>query len=256
MEYSPVTYGVPHSGSRSAVLTDRRLIVIPTYNEADNLRPLLARLMDGFAADVLVVDDNSPDGTGKIADELASASEQIHVLHRKKKSGLASAYVDGFQYALQLGYDIVFQMDADGSHDPAALPLMVGALENCDLVIGSRYVPGGGSTNWSWSRRAISRAGSHYVRALLRLPVRDTTSGFKGWRAELLRKILAADVAASGYVFQIEMTHRAVRMGARVEEVPIQFADRRLGVSKFSSGILAEAMIRVALMSARRLLVR
>jgi len=229
------------------------LVVIPTYNEADNLRPLLARVTDEVAADVLIVDDSSPDGTGEIADALASECSRIHVLHRERKGGLASAYVDGFQYALRSGYDVVFQMDADGSHDPATLPLMLGALEGCDLVVGSRYVPGGGIVNWPWHRRAISRAGSLSVRTLLRLHVRDTTSGFKGWRAELLRKVLADDVAANGYVFQIEMTHRAVRTGAQIEEIPIQFADRQFGASKFSSRIVVEAMIRVALMSAGRL---
>ena len=253
MSSFPATDRDVRGGARRLPLAGRRLVVIPTYNEAENLRPLLSRVMDGLGVDALIVDDNSPDGTGEIADALASECGQIHVLHRDGKSGVASALVDGFQYALRADYDVVFQMDADGSHDPAALPLMLGALENCDLVIGSRYVRGGGTISWPWSRRAISRAGSLYVRTLLRLPVRDTTSGFKGWRADLLRKVLADDVAAIGYVFQIEMTDRAVRAGAQVEEFPIQFVDRARGASKFSSGILVEALVRVALMSGRRL---
>lgn len=232
----------------------RQVIVIPTYNEAENLRSLLNRLLTVFSADLMIVDDNSPDGTGAIADEFAADSQRVDVLHREGKGGLASAYVDGFTRALDAGYDVIFQMDADGSHDETALPPMLEALKDHDLAVGSRYVPGGGTVNWPWTRRAISRGGSMYVRALLGIPAQDTTSGFKGWRAPLLREVLAGGVDANGYVFQIEMTTRAVRAGGRLTEVPIQFVDRQLGDSKFSVGILAEAMAQVTKMGVRRLL--
>lgn len=235
----------------------RPLVVVPTFNEAENLVGFVdgvrSALPDG---DLLIVDDDSPDGTGDVADALAAASGRVSVLHRPRKSGLASAYVDGFQLGIEDGYDLLFQMDADGSHDPAALPQLRMAIEGgaeADLALGSRYVAGGGTDNWPWHRELISRGGSMYARALLRLPVRDTTSGFKCWRADLLRTVLEQPVSANGYVFQIEMTFRAIRAGARVVEVPILFSDREFGESKFDATIVGEALRRVAFMGGRDL---
>lgn len=220
--------------------------MIPTYNEAASLPVIVGQVLRALPADVLILDDNSPDGTGALADRMAEAEPRIAVIHRPEKAGLGPAYVQGFHHALAAGYEQIFQMDADGSHAAASLPALAAALEHVDLAIGSRYVPGGGVENWSAVRRAISRGGSIYSRLLLGLPVQDTTSGFKGWRADLLRAVLHGTVAANGYVFQIEMTYRALQHGATVREVPILFADRELGQSKFSTRIMAEASLRVA----------
>jgi dolichol-phosphate mannosyltransferase len=232
------------------------IVLVPTYNEAENIEACVLRVHEAIGADVLIIDDGSPDGTGEIADALAARFARVSVMHRERKMGLAGAYYDGFSTALGAGYAHVFQMDADGSHDPAALPLMAERLREADLVIGSRYVAGGGVRNWSRLRLGISRAGSIYSRTLLRLPVADTTSGFKGWRAELLRAVGGGSLSINGYVFQVEMTYRAMRAGARIAEVPITFADREEGQSKFSSSILVEAMWRVAALGASRVLGR
>lgn len=218
---------------------------------------IVEQVLRALPIDILIMDDASPDGTGDIADTLATADPRVSVIHRPGKAGLGPAYVQGFHAALDRGYEHIFQMNADGSHAPSAVPVLAAALEYADLVIGSRYVPGGAVANWSPIRQAISRGGSMYSRLMLGLPVADTTSGFKGWRAEMLREVLRdAAVPANGYVFQIEMTYRATQNGATVREVPILFADRALGQSKFSSRIIAEASLRVAGLGLRRLLGR
>ena len=233
----------------------RVAVVIPTYNEAENLVSFVERSRLAIPdADLLIVDDDSPDGTGTIAERLAAASDHVQVLHRPRKSGLASAYVDGFRATLDDGYEFIFQMDADGSHDPGAMESMRNALADADLVIGSRYVAGGSTDDWPWRRRVISRGGSLYARALLRISVRDVTSGFKCWRADLLRNMLGQRMHANGYAFQIEMTYRAIRSGAQVVEVPIRFVERQHGSSKFDAGIVTEAMRVVAFMGGRDLL--
>lgn len=235
--------------------SERAVIVLPTFNEAESLETVVAGCLRAWpSAHVLVVDDASPDGTGRIADGLASTDSRVEVHHRPKQAGLASAYVEGFGQALARGYDIVVQMDADGSHDPDSLRPMIAALETCDLVIGSRYLDGGTSTGWPWYRRAISETGSLYARVLLRLPVRDATSGYKVWRSRLLRRVLDAPVEASGYVFQVVTTFRASELGARLTEIPIRFAERSRGRSKFGPHIVFEATVHVAQLATRRAL--
>ncbi len=226
-------------------------MVIPTYNEAETLSAVVAGVLAALPADVLIVDDSSPDGTGVIADRLSEAHREVSAIHRPPRSGLASAYRTGFAKALAGGYQFTYQMDADGSHDPAALPAMASALRDHDLVVGSRYVEGGGTEHWPAWRRWVSQGGCFYSRALLRLPVRDTTSGFKGWRTDLLRRVDSGGGTSSGFVFQVEMTMRAVRDGARVCEVPIMFTERAHGRSKFSIKIVAEAAFRVAALAVR-----
>jgi dolichol-phosphate mannosyltransferase len=221
-------------------------VVLPTYNEADNLRPIAAAILAQLpGASLLVVDDGSPDGTGHQADELAAADERVRVRHRDAKQGLGRAYLDGFGVALAAGATTVIQMDADWSHDPAVLPALVAPIEagEADLVIGSRYAPGGGVVDWGIGRRLISRGGSVFARLVLGLGPHDLTGGFKAWRAETLAAIPFDGVHAGGYVFQIEMTFRASRRGARVHEVPITFRDRRVGQSKMSRRIVVEALV-------------
>jgi dolichol-phosphate mannosyltransferase len=221
-------------------------IVLPTYNEAENLGPIAAAILAVLpAATLLVVDDGSPDGTGRIADELATVDARIRVRHRAAKQGLGRAYLDGFAVALDGGAGIVCQMDADWSHDPAALTAIAGPVASgeADLVIGSRYAPGGRVTDWGLGRRLISRGGSRFAQLVLRLSPRDLTGGFKAWRAATLGAIPFGGVHAGGYVFQIEMTYRASRAGARIREVPITFRDRRIGQSKMSRRIVAEALV-------------
>jgi dolichol-phosphate mannosyltransferase len=220
-------------------------VVVPTYNEADNIRPLTAAILEAMSdATILVVDDSSPDGTGRIADELAT-DPRISVRHRAAKQGLGRAYLDGFGVALGAGADIVVQMDADFSHDPATLPALVAPIRDgtADLVIGSRYTRGGGVVDWGLGRRLISRCGSLFARIVLGLSPNDLTGGFKAWRASTLASIPFDGVHAGGYVFQIEMTFRASRAGARVREVPITFRDRRVGQSKMSRRIIVEAFL-------------
>jgi dolichol-phosphate mannosyltransferase len=221
-------------------------IVIPTYNEAENLPALVAAVRAEIAASILVVDDNSPDGTGRIADELAAAHRYVHVLHRDAKAGLAAAYVAGFQRALAEGADYVLEMDADFSHDPADLPRLLAAAEaGADVVLGSRYVPGGGIEGWSLDRQILSRGGGFYARVVLGSSVRDLTGGFKCFRASALGAIGLESLAADGYVFQIETTFLAARAGLQIEEIPIVFHERRAGASKMSPAIAAEALWRV-----------
>ncbi|HVA87712.1 MAG TPA: polyprenol monophosphomannose synthase [Candidatus Saccharimonadales bacterium] len=220
-------------------------IVLPTYDEAENLPGISRAILDALPGSVLlVVDDNSPDGTGRIADELAVAEPRIHVRHRAAKQGLGRAYLDGFHVALSAGAAVVVQMDADWSHDPAALPALVEPIRagTADLVIGSRYVRGGGVVDWGIGRRVISRGGSLFARFMLGLSPHDLTGGFKAWRASTLGSIPFAGVHAGGYVFQIEMTYRASRLGGRIAEVPITFRDRRVGHSKMSRRIVGEAL--------------
>lgn len=220
-------------------------IVLPTYNETDNLPGVSAAILAALpGATLLVVDDSSPDGTGELAERLAGEDPRIRVKHRPAKQGLGRAYLDGFQQALDGGAQVVIQMDADWSHDPDVLPALVApiAAGDADLVIGSRYVTGGGVTDWGIARRVISRGGSVFARTVLGLGPHDLTGGFKAWRATTLAAVPFAGVRAGGYVFQIEMTYRASRLGARVAEVPITFRDRRAGQSKMSRRIIVEAL--------------
>jgi dolichol-phosphate mannosyltransferase len=221
-------------------------IVVPTYNEADNIRTITAAILESLPdATLLVVDDGSPDGTGTIADELAAADPRIRVRHRSAKQGLGRAYLDGFGVALGGGARVVVQMDADWSHDPTTLPALIGPIvaDGADLVIGSRYTTGGGVVDWGIGRRVISRGGSIFARTVLRLQPHDLTGGFKAWRAATLAAIPFDGIHAGGYVFQIEMTFRASRAGARIREVPITFRDRRVGQSKMSRRIVVEALV-------------
>jgi dolichol-phosphate mannosyltransferase len=221
-------------------------VILPTYDEADNIRPISAAILTALpGATLLVVDDGSPDGTGRIADELAATDKRIRVRHRAAKQGLGRAYLDGFTIALESGASIVVQMDADFSHDPAVLPSLIAAVADgaADLVIGSRYVPGGGVVDWGVGRRVVSRGGSLFARTVLGLTPHDLTGGFKAWRASTLATVPFDGVHAGGYVFQIEMTFRADRAGARIREIPITFRDRRVGQSKMSRRIVIEALV-------------
>jgi dolichol-phosphate mannosyltransferase len=222
----------------------KSLIVIPTYNECDNIASLVEDVLRCVPAmDLLIIDDHSPDGTGQVADELAARHPQIHVLHRTGKLGLGTAYVRGFQYAIEQGYDLVFEMDADYSHDPRYLSRFLEAIEGADLVIGSRYVPGGGTPNWSALRRFVSGGGNIFARMVLGIPVRDCTSGFRCYRITALRTLNLAAVRAQGYAFQVELAYNFWKSGYRVREVPIVFVDRRVGKSKMSHRIFAEAFL-------------
>jgi dolichol-phosphate mannosyltransferase len=221
-------------------------VVLPTYNEADNVESIAAGILEALpGATLLIVDDNSPDGTGTIADDLAASDRRIQVRHRAAKQGLGRAYLDGFEVAIAGGADVVVQMDADWSHDPAVLPALIAPVTGglADLVIGSRYTPGGGVVDWGLGRRLISRGGSLFARTVLRLGPSDLTGGFKAWRAATLAAVPFDGVHAGGYVFQIEMTFRASRAGARVHETPITFRDRRIGQSKMSRRIVVEALV-------------
>lgn len=223
--------------------TMKSLIIVPTYNELENIRRLLPELM---ALDpgirVLVVDDNSPDGTGKLADELAAENERISVLHRPGKLGLGSAYVAGFKYAVQQDVDCVFEMDADFSHDPAMIPRFIEQIASCDVVIGSRYISGINVVNWPMSRLLLSYFANIYTRLVTGMTIRDTTSGYKCFRREVLENIDLDDVRSDGYAFQIEMNFRCWRKGYRMREIPIIFVDRRSGTSKLSRGVINEAV--------------
>lgn len=222
------------------------LVIIPTYNEVENLESILDRLHGSVSgAHVLVVDDNSPDGTGDLADKLAAREPWIHVLHRPGKSGLGPAYVAGFRWGRGHGYDVLVEMDADGSHPPEQLPRLLDALADHDLVLGSRYVPGGEVTDWPWHRLLLSRAGNVYTRLALRLPLRDATGGYRAARAELIDRLPFEEVASQGYCFQVDWAWRAWRAGARVAEVPITFSERALGRSKMTGSIVGEALARI-----------
>lgn len=231
----------------------RTCVVVPTYNEAGTIRDVVARAIASAPdVDVLIVDDGSPDGTGEIADEIAAADARIRVLHRSRKSGLGPAYIAGFGDALARGYDAVVEMDADLSHDPADIARMITAAANADVVIGSRWVPGGDTHNWTRNRVMLSRAGNAYARAMLGLPVRDATSGFRLYRRAVLESLPLGEVATHGYAFQVEMAWRAWTAGFAIVEIPIVFVERRVGASKMSRGIVAEAIGRIALWSFRR----
>lgn len=229
-------------------------VVLPTYNEAQNIERLVEAVRERLPESrrVLVVDDSSPDGTGRIADRLAAEHDDVEVLHRRVKEGLGPAYVAGFHRALEGGAELLIQMDSDFSHDPAYIPQMLRAVEDADVVIGSRYVPGGGVTDWGPMRRLISRGGSTYSRLALGIPIRDLTGGFKCFRREVLEAIDLGAVSALGYAFQVEMTYRAIQAGLRVVEIPIVFRDRTDGASKMTKGIVAEAIWRVPAMRLRR----
>jgi dolichol-phosphate mannosyltransferase len=228
------------------VTSERVLVVIPTYQERDNIERILSRVVHAVpSAHVLVVDDGSPDGTGKIADEIADVDERVHVLHRTEKNGLGAAYVAGFDWGLDHGYDVLVEMDADGSHAPEQLPRLLTALERADLVLGSRYVPGGAVVNWPRRREVLSRGGNLYVRMALGLPLRDATGGYRVFRRQVLDGIDYAGVASEGYCFQVDLARRAMDAGFRVVEVPITFVERTRGESKMSGDIVREAFIRV-----------
>ncbi|MEU6227860.1 polyprenol monophosphomannose synthase [Streptomyces sp. NPDC047042] len=222
------------------------LVIIPTYNEAENIKKIVGRVREAVPdAHVLVADDNSPDGTGKLADELAADDEQVQVLHRKGKEGLGAAYLAGFAWGMDNGYGVLIEMDADGSHQPEELPRLLTALKGADLVLGSRWVPGGRVVNWPKSREFISRGGSLYSRVLLDVPIRDVTGGYRAFRRETLEGLGLAEVASQGYCFQVDLARRAIRAGYHVVEVPITFVEREHGDSKMSRDILVEALWRV-----------
>jgi dolichol-phosphate mannosyltransferase len=229
-------------------------VILPTYNEAENLERIANAVLEQLpeSGRILVVDDNSPDGTGEIADRLAASNDSISVLHRDRKEGLGPAYLAGFHVALEGGAQLIVEMDADFSHDPGYLPALIGAADEADLVIGSRYVAGGGVTDWGPMRRFISRGGSAYARVSLGLPIRDLTGGFKCFRREVLEAIKLDTIEARGYAFQVETTYRAIKAGFRVVEIPIVFRDRADGTSKMSKSIVAEAIWRVPAMRYRR----
>ena len=232
-------------------------LILPTYNEAENIAPLVRAALPqlestGLEHTVLIVDDNSPDGTGEIADRLAAETERVRVLHRPHKEGLGRAYLAGFEVALAEGAELILEMDSDFSHDPADLPRLIAATGAADLVLGSRYVPGGGVLDWGIVRRALSRGGSAYARLLLGVPVRDLTGGFKCFHRRVLETIDLKGVHADGYGFQIELTYRAVRAGFTVTEVPITFRERRAGRSKMTARIALEAVWKVPALRLRR----
>jgi len=232
----------------------RTLVIIPTYDERENVGSIVGRVRASVPdADVLIVDDNSPDGTGELADALAATDASVHVLHRTGKDGLGAAYRAGMQWALDAGYEVVVEMDADGSHQPEQLPRLLEAVRSpelatgADVVLGSRWVDGGGVVNWPARRRLISRGGSTYSRLALGLPVRDVTGGYRAFTADALRRLHFERTESQGYCFQIDMTRRAYDAGLRIVEVPITFVERERGASKMGGGIVVEAMLRVTL---------
>jgi dolichol-phosphate mannosyltransferase len=219
----------------------KTIIIIPTYNEIDNLRPLLQEIfLYATDTDVLIVDDHSPDGTGKLADEIRDEDPRVNVMHRTEKAGLGKAYIAGFKYAIEHDYDAAFEMDADFSHDPRYLPDFLKAIEHADLVIGSRYIPGGDTPDWSPLRRFISGGGNIFARFMLGIPVHDCTAGYRCYRREVLEQIDLDTVQSQGYAFQIEMAYRVMTMGFKIVETPIVFMDRRVGNSKMSRQIVIE----------------
>ena len=225
---------------------ERVLVVIPTYNESQNLEPIVARVRAATpGVHILVVDDGSPDGTGQIADALAAADENVFVMHRTSKDGLGRAYLAGFAWARERGYDAVVEMDADGSHQPEELPRLLGALSGADLVLGSRWIPGGEVRNWPKHRLLLSRGGNRYTRMALGVPLRDATGGYRAIRMTALDAMDLDEVQSSGYCFQVDVAWRALRAGLRVVEVPITFIERSVGTSKMSPAIVAEALGRV-----------
>ncbi len=225
------------------------LICIPTYNERDNIAGITAEVLEALpGAHVLVIDDRSPDGTGRLATEMARKDPRVHVLHRQAKEGLGKAYLAGFAWALARDYLYIVEFDADFSHDPAYLPEMIARLARADVVVGSRRIPGGGVGNWNWGRQLISACGSLYARLMLGVGIRDLTGGFNGFRREALRALPLSQIQTSGYGFQIEIKYRAARAGLRIEEMPILFRDRAAGKSKMNPFIFFEAMLNVVKM--------
>ena len=232
-------------------------LILPTYNEAVNIEPFVRAVLPELAEAapehrILVVDDNSPDGTGRIADSLARELHAVEVLHREKKEGLGVAYLAGFRRALASGADLILEMDSDFSHSPADVPRLIRTAERADLVLGSRYVPGGGAADWGFLRRALSRGGSLYARLILRVKVHDLTGGFKCFRREVLETLDLDSIHAEGYGFQIELTYRALRAGFRVEEIPIVFREREAGLSKMTARIALEAVWKVPALKLRK----
>ena len=226
--------------------SDRVAVIMPTYNERANIEAMVGRVRRAVpGADLLVVDDNSPDGTGEVADKLAAEDSHVHVLHRERKAGLGAAYIAGFRWALDQGYGVVVEMDADGSHLPEELPRLLDALAGADLVLGSRYVPGGTVVNWPKSREMLSRGGNTYARLMLGIKLKDATGGYRAYRASTLRKISLDEVESQGDCFQIDLAMRALRAGLKVTEVPITFVERVHGTSKMSRAVVAEALWRV-----------
>jgi dolichol-phosphate mannosyltransferase len=225
----------------------RSLIVIPTYNEIENIQSMAQAVLAavGNDVDLLIVDDNSPDGTGKYVDTLASQNKRVHVLHREKKMGLGTAYVNGFRWGLEKGYDSMIEMDADFSHHPRYLPQMLELLKSNDVVIGSRYVMGGGTVNWGIGRKILSRGGSIYSRMILGATIRDFTGGFNGWRKKAIEAVDLGSLRSDGYSFQIELKYRAFLRGFKIAEFPIIFEDRKVGKSKMNRRIVFEALLRV-----------
>ena len=220
--------------------------MVPTYNESENVEPIAERLFVAVpTAHLLVVDDGSPDGTGKIADQMAERDERVHVLHRTEKAGLGAAYIAGFAWAREHGFDVVVEMDADGSHAPEQLPRLLAALEHADLVLGSRWVAGGEVVNWPKSREILSRGGNAYARTMLRLPLRDATGGYRAYRREVLDSLPLGTVASQGYCFQVDLAWQSWKAGWEVVEVPITFLERERGESKMSRSIVLEALWRV-----------
>jgi dolichol-phosphate mannosyltransferase len=235
----------------------RVLVVIPTYEERDNIGPVLSRLRAAVpTADVLVVDDASPDGTGELAEAMAAEDPHISVMHRQGKDGLGAAYLAGFATALRGDYDVIVEMDADGSHPPEELPALLAALDDADLVLGSRYVAGGVVQNWPAYRQWISRGGNLYSRIALGVPIRDITAGYRAFRRQVLEELDLEAVSSRGYCFQIDMAYRAVQAGFRVREVPITFVERERGASKMNGSVVLEAFWRVACWGGERLLRR
>ncbi len=222
------------------------LVIIPTYNERENITRIVARVRSSVPeAHLLIADDNSPDGTGQIADELAASDDHIHVMHRAGKEGLGAAYLAGFRWGIEHGYDVVCEMDADGSHQPEQLPRLLDALTDADLVLGSRWVKGGGVVNWPLHRKLLSRGGSLYSRMALGVPIRDVTGGYRAFRTSAFDVLDLETVESQGYCFQVDLAWRAVQRGLRVKEVPITFVEREVGDSKMSQKIVVEALWRV-----------
>ena len=232
----------------------KALIVVPTYNERENVEEIAGRLLATLDdADILFVDDNSPDGTGELLDQLASREKRVNVMHRAGKQGLGTAYIAGFRWGLAQDYQFFFEFDADGSHDPKYLPHMLALAEGtADAVVGSRNVPGGGTMNWGVGRKLLSRGGSFYSRTILGIDVRDVTAGFMCWRRRVLEALELDHIDSNGYSFQIEMKYRAIQKGFKLVETPIVFVDRRVGQSKMNRSIVAEALLKVWSLRFRR----
>jgi len=234
------------------VSPERTLVIIPTYNERESLPRIISAVRAAAPeVEILVADDASPDGTGDIADDIAAGDRSVHVLHRRGKEGLGAAYLAGFAWALERDYEVIVEMDADGSHRAVDLPLLLAALDDADLVLGSRWVPGGAVVNWPKSREVLSRGGNLYTRVALGVPMRDATGGFRAFRASALRDLDLVDVSSQGYCFQVDLAYRAVQRGLRVVEVPITFVEREVGTSKMSQRIVAEALWRVTVWGAQ-----